>query len=515
MVALGGFISYFGDIQGSRWGKKRVTWLGMRPKRTAQVITALTGAGISALSIITLLLVSPTIRKMVVHGEQIITENRTLLQRLTKLRTQYEDEIRQSEADSRKLALKQTALQLRNHDLEQKRADLTQRAADLTQRVLDKVARIDTLAKREIALTSQKTMLEARLASDRKQIHKVTDWSKELSDRNLALTRNSDELQNTVNALTSTRAQLASDTEQLRKERDTLKAINVAMTNDNNARAQANEEMQARNNELEAYNSTLKANQKELEDRNNYLLTDLVDTTQKSRQESINIRRGRVNFRRGEMLARRVIDGHLRPERVRAELNSLMDDASVMATIRGAGRGENGRAVRIVTKRTIFLTGVEDAEENDTLNSLVDSLSGHDTPVVVMANVVNNSVVGEQVVIDITSAPISQAFKRGDVVASVEVDGTQRMEGVLDSIVKFLEHDVHDAAVKAGLVPRIDPESGEESIGNMGPQDLIPLTDRIRRMGGQVRVTAVARKAMTSTDPLSLDFKVTRVPVAP
>jgi hypothetical protein len=29
-------------------------------------------------------------------------------------------------------------------------------------------------------------------------------------------------------------------------------------------------------------------------------------------------------------------------------------------------------------------------------------------------------------------------------------------------------------------------------------------------MGGQVLVTAIARRTMTSADPLSLDFKVTR-----
>ncbi len=30
MVVLGGFISYYGDLQGRRWGKKRVSWFGLR-----------------------------------------------------------------------------------------------------------------------------------------------------------------------------------------------------------------------------------------------------------------------------------------------------------------------------------------------------------------------------------------------------------------------------------------------------------------------------------------------------
>ena len=50
LVITGGFISYFGDLQGRRWGKKRVSWFGMRPKHTAILITSLTGGIIALLS---------------------------------------------------------------------------------------------------------------------------------------------------------------------------------------------------------------------------------------------------------------------------------------------------------------------------------------------------------------------------------------------------------------------------------------------------------------------------------
>ncbi|MCW3097115.1 MAG: hypothetical protein JWL77_2733, partial [Chthonomonadaceae bacterium] len=53
-IVLGGFISYYGDLQGRRWGKRRVSWLGMRPKHTAILITSLTGGVIALLSVLTL-----------------------------------------------------------------------------------------------------------------------------------------------------------------------------------------------------------------------------------------------------------------------------------------------------------------------------------------------------------------------------------------------------------------------------------------------------------------------------
>ena len=51
LLVLGGVLSTLGDRLGSRVGKARLSLLGLRPKRTAVVITVLTGSLISALSL--------------------------------------------------------------------------------------------------------------------------------------------------------------------------------------------------------------------------------------------------------------------------------------------------------------------------------------------------------------------------------------------------------------------------------------------------------------------------------
>jgi uncharacterized protein (DUF3084 family) len=43
LLVLGGVLSTLGDRLGSRVGKARLSLLGLRPKRTAVVITVLTG----------------------------------------------------------------------------------------------------------------------------------------------------------------------------------------------------------------------------------------------------------------------------------------------------------------------------------------------------------------------------------------------------------------------------------------------------------------------------------------
>ena len=62
LLVLGGVLSTLGDRLGSRVGKARLSLFKMRPRRTAVLITVLTGSLISALSLGVLLLVSRQLR---------------------------------------------------------------------------------------------------------------------------------------------------------------------------------------------------------------------------------------------------------------------------------------------------------------------------------------------------------------------------------------------------------------------------------------------------------------------
>ena len=62
LLILGGILSTLGDRLGSRVGKARLSLFNMRPRRTAVVITVLTGSLISALSLGLMLLVSRQLR---------------------------------------------------------------------------------------------------------------------------------------------------------------------------------------------------------------------------------------------------------------------------------------------------------------------------------------------------------------------------------------------------------------------------------------------------------------------
>ena len=63
LILLGGLIAPFGDLLGSKIGKARFTILKLRPKRTATIVTIITGGFISAISIGLLILVSEEFRQ--------------------------------------------------------------------------------------------------------------------------------------------------------------------------------------------------------------------------------------------------------------------------------------------------------------------------------------------------------------------------------------------------------------------------------------------------------------------
>ena len=63
LILLGGLIAPFGDLLGTKIGKARFSILKLRPKKTATIVTILTGGFISAISIGLLILVSEEFRQ--------------------------------------------------------------------------------------------------------------------------------------------------------------------------------------------------------------------------------------------------------------------------------------------------------------------------------------------------------------------------------------------------------------------------------------------------------------------
>ena len=171
LLVLGGVLSTLGDRLGSRVGKARLSLLGLRPKRTAVVITVLTGSLISALSLGLLLLVSRQLRVGLFELNDLQTRLRSSRSDLkTSKRAQKQASKELTAAQQRAAELRRTLqpLQEQTRSLEAERQQLSQ----------------DVDAK---DIEIQRT--EEELSTVRAQIRSGEEELKQLEDTLLALRR--------------------------------------------------------------------------------------------------------------------------------------------------------------------------------------------------------------------------------------------------------------------------------------------------------------------------------------
>ena len=106
LLLLGGLISTFGDLVGTKIGKARFSILKLRPKKTATLITILTGSLISASSLSLMILVNRQLRVGLFRLGDLqkkLQESRQLLIPLKEEREKLENKIDSKESELKQL----------------------------------------------------------------------------------------------------------------------------------------------------------------------------------------------------------------------------------------------------------------------------------------------------------------------------------------------------------------------------------------------------------------------------
>ena len=107
LILLGGLIAPFGDLLGTKIGKARFSILKLRPKKTATIVTIITGGFISAISIGLLILVSEEFRQRLFVDipflQKTLDESKKALLPLKEERKRLEDKINNKEKELNKL----------------------------------------------------------------------------------------------------------------------------------------------------------------------------------------------------------------------------------------------------------------------------------------------------------------------------------------------------------------------------------------------------------------------------
>jgi len=109
LILLGGLIAPFGDLLGTKIGKARFSILKLRPKKTATIVTIITGGFISSISIGLLLLVSEEFRQRLFVDipflQKTLDESKKALVPLQEERKKLEDKINNKEKELNQLKI--------------------------------------------------------------------------------------------------------------------------------------------------------------------------------------------------------------------------------------------------------------------------------------------------------------------------------------------------------------------------------------------------------------------------
>ncbi len=357
LLVLGGVLSTLGDRLGSKVGKARLSLFNLRPRKTAVVITALTGSLISALSLGLLLLVSERLRVGLFELDQLqerlrqsrsaLTSSQADLRRSTDDLARNRQELRANQqelarsrlernralqgreaaiASERKVTLALSAAQRRAGELRQELRPLQ----DQRRRLEAERARLSRDVKARDA-DIQRT--EKELAGVRSRIEAGAKELKDLEGKVLAL-RQGDVLIASGQPLAVARIRLG-------RQEDGRRSIDALLQEANAAAFRLLLPGQKVNRQiLLVPRSDIERLDQALRKSGTWVVIIRSAANILRGEQRVlafpDLRPNRPVVRRGEVLARTVLDGDVRsPEEVRSRINLLLAAALTQAQRRG------------------------------------------------------------------------------------------------------------------------------------------------------------------------------------
>jgi uncharacterized coiled-coil DUF342 family protein len=494
MVLLAGTLCYAGDLLGRKLGKKRLTILGLRPRHTAALFTALFG-GLSTLIIILILgAASADVRVWITEGNRARVELQQTRKELDNIKAQRS----QLQGEKDKLALEKDQAA---KDLAGQKALVAQANADV-KRLTDDTKK----------LASEAKQFGQQVASARAEVNKVkAEYDKISSDlgavkvnrdqlvkQNGQLSEKNTQLINLNATLDKTLKDLNAEVETLRKSREKL-ADDLKKAQDTFAEAigKNNEELKRVTDELQKAGDDLDAVQKELDARKTEL--ENIKTELRIANQDLRMKPLRVN--RGDELARIPLGPHLNLAESRRALVLAVSLSSDEAKRRGAALvpGTDDYASFIDLPTVPVIRGEEQMAR--AISQMIDQ----PRPKLLIMRSLVNTFEGEFVPVEVEIVENPIIYTKDQLVDEFEVDGSKSEQEIASVIADRASTVIRDKALKAGIIPAI---GRPQSIGELGRETVINLVQGIKTLGRRVQVRLYALDETRAGDVLRLTYKI-------
>ncbi len=221
----------------------------------------------------------------------------------------------------------------------------------------------------------------------------------------------------------------------------------------------------------------------------------LNELTANLRRGIATVREGTIVLRAGEVIAVNVVQGG----GSRADVERRLTDYMKMANQRLRDRFQIEDE-----KLDLIFIGKAHAEE------VISFMTMRSEPMVLRLLSAGNVVVGEPVIGQFEVFPNRLIFGKDAVVLRDRVSYSGDPAEAEQLLTIFLRR-VNEMAVKQGVIP--DPLQG--TVGNLPAQSYYEAVNQLRRLKGEVEITAVARTEVSSIGPLTIDIQIRPMLAAP
>ncbi|HEY9847458.1 MAG TPA: DUF3084 domain-containing protein, partial [Candidatus Caenarcaniphilales bacterium] len=473
---LGGTIATVGDRLGSRVGKARLRLFNLRPRKTAVVVTAITGSTISFLTLTILFTASEQLRDGVFRIESIQKQRRQAEAELAVAQVQTNQIRGNLAAANAELTTAQRRLQRVNLSLNKAIA-----RQNKTQAQLNQVQAKFHLAQADL----QRFSRQARQLSS--EIHRLETEARQLQVERQRLTGQRNQAQALLRQAEVEQRQLEQLVTQaqvnlkaVKQQRDQLErsgkqaVLQAAQAQANLRAAQSQKnELLKQQAELQAGITALEASRRDLKRDVDLLL--------------LGLRRGNIAIRSRQVLASSVVQNITTPTAARQKLEQLQQEATRAAI-------ELTQPAQLKTRQ--LLVQIANAEE------VIQEIDDGQVYAVRLLAVVNYLVGESRVVVFADAVPNKVVFPAGEQVATVEVNPTVMSDDQILERLDYLFSVSNRRAVQSGILR--DPLTG--TVGSFRQADLLKFILQLKRYEGSIKVVALTPETVYTSGPLKLEL---------
>lgn len=472
ILVLGGVLATAGDRIGSRVGKARLSLFNLRPRKTADIVTILTGSIISTLTLAILLATNAQLRDGLFRIDSIKRERRQAEAELANAR-QQKNQIQAELAGARtQLAEAQKRLDKINQSLTNAIAKQNKTQAQLDQAEASfKQAQADL----------QRFSRQAK--SLRSEVNRLTAEARRLQAERQRLIAQRNQVQTRLSRANLEQQQLEQSVGQSQAR---LKQAEVEQQQLEQAVGQA----QARLKQADAQRIALLKQQSALKSEISALENNRQRLEQNVQALLLGLRRGNIAVRTGQVLA----TGVVRDIKTRAAAIQVVNQLLLEA---------RRTAIELTKPRQLDPNQQVVQITNLDLQRLVNQIDDGQSYVVRLLAAANY-LEGEEQILVVPQPPIPNqiVFPAGEQVATVSLDLTSMSDEQILERLDYLFTISNVRAKQSGVLA--DPLTG--TVGSFSQTDLIKFILQLREYQGNINVAVVAPETVYTSGPLKLEL---------